>query len=272
VTDAVRHALAMITQNYFTLPFYIPRICRLWSNWPEYLFNYVLRRYRPTEYRMRSGLRVIDGTGTLPGTLAEVFVRRRYGSVERFRTIVDVGANVGGFALYAAQSCPEVRIFCYEPEQQNFSLLKRNLHINGLEGRVAAFQCAVGSSSGRRKLAVGISQSNAFDYLRDGASHQFVDCTTLRDIRTEHRLERLDLLKMNCEGAEYEILGACSNSDYDGIHKIRLEYHNVDAASRNGESLRRHLEARGYRIERFTRRLTDSGFIWAARAAHSGGR
>jgi FkbM family methyltransferase len=258
----------MITQNYFTLPLYIPRICYLWSNWPEYLCNYVLRRYKPTVYRMRSGLQVIDGTGTLPGTLAEVFVRKRYGSVERFRTIADVGANVGSFALYAAQSCPEARIFCYEPEQQNFRLLKQNLQINGLEGRVAAFQCAVGSSSGRRKLAtVGNSQRNAFDNVRESASHQLVDCTTLRDILAAHRLESLDLLKMNCEGAEYEILEACSNSDYDGILNIRLEYHNLDAASRNGDSLRRYLEAKGYRVERFTRRLTDSGFIWATRAA-----
>lgn len=255
----------MITHNYFTFPFYIPRICRLWSNWPEYLFNYVLRRYRPAEYRMRSGLRIIDGTGTLPGTLAEVFVRKRYGSVERFRTIVDVGANVGSFALYAAQSCPEARIFCYEPEQQNFSLLKQNLRINGLEGRVAAFQCAVGSSSGRRKLAtVGVSQTNAFDYVHESASHQVVDCTSLREILTEHRLESLDLLKMNCEGAEYEILKGFSKSDFDRIANIRLEYHNLDA-SRNGESLSRYLEAQGYRIERFTRRLGTSGFIWAAR-------
>jgi FkbM family methyltransferase len=262
----------MITQNYFTLPFYMPRIYRLWSNWPEYLFNYVLRRYKPTEYRLRSGLRVIDATGVLPGTLAEVFVRRRYGSVERFRTIVDVGANVGSFAIYAAQSCPGARIFCYEPEQQNFRLLKQNIQINGLDGRVAAFQCAVASSSSRRKLAVRISQCNSFEYLRDGASHQLVDCMTLQDILSEHRPQGIDLLKMNCEGAEYEILECCSQSDYDRIANIRLEYHNLDDTSRNGKSLRRFLEARGYRIERVTRRLTDSGFIWATREARLRGR
>jgi FkbM family methyltransferase len=249
------------------LPFYVPRICRLWSNWPEYLFNYVLRRHQPAEYRMRSGLRVIDATGTLPGTLAEVFVRRRYGPLQAFQTIVDVGANVGSFALYAAQSCPAARIFSYEPEQRNFALLRQNLRINALEGRVAAFQRAVGSKSGLRTLSVvGISQANAFESLRPGASHQQVDCTTLRDIRTEHGLDRLDLLKMNCEGAEYETLEACTDSDYEGLLNIRLEYHNLDAANRNGKALRRFLEARGYRIERFTRRLKDSGFIWATRA------
>ena len=219
---------------------------------------------------MRSGLRVIDTTGTLPGTLAEVFVRRRYGSVAGFRTIVDVGANVGSFAVYAAQSCPGARILCYEPEPQNFLRLRENLQINGLDGQVAAFPCAVGSSGAPRKLGAGHdSQLNSFDYLRGGASYQVVGCTTLPDIRREHRLDRLDLLKMNCEGAEYEILDACSNGDYEGILNIRLEYHNLDGGSRNGEHLRRYLQARGYRIERFTRRLNDSGFIWAARAAHS---
>jgi FkbM family methyltransferase len=255
----------MITQNYFTLPFYVPRICRLWSNWPEYLCNYVLRSSRPTEYRLRSGLRVIDARGVLPGTLAEVFVRRRYGSVERFRTIVDIGANVGSFALYAAQSSPGARIFCYEPEQQNFQLLQQNIQINGLEGRVAAFQYAVASSSGPRNLGVGISQLSSFDYLRDGPSHQLVDCITLQDILVEHGRQGIDLVKLNCEGAEYEILDGCSPSDYDQIPNIRLEYHNLDRASRNGDALRARLVARGYRIERFSRRLTDSGFIWATR-------
>jgi len=257
----------MITQNYFTLPFYVPRICRLWTNWPEYLLNYGLRRQRPTQYQLRSGLRLIDATGTLPGTLAEVFVRRRYGTVDRFRTIVDVGANVGSFAVYAAQSSPRARILCYEPEEENFQRLKKHLSINGLEGRVNAFQSAVGSSIGPRKLALSVSQCNAFDDRRKGASHQVVACTTLQGIRREHALDSLDLLKMNCEGAEYEILGACSRADYDGILNIRLEYHNLDGVSRNGESVRRHLEARGYRIERFTRRLADSGFIWATRTS-----
>lgn len=261
----------MITQNHFTLPFYVPRICRLWTNWPEYLCNYVLRRRRPTQYQMRSGLRVMDATGTLPGTLAEVFVRRRYGAVARFRTIVDIGANVGSFALYAAQDSPAARIFCYEPEDRNYQLLRHNLRINGLDGRVAAFPYAVGSSAGPRTLAVGLSQLHAFADLREGPGRQVVPCTTLRDIRAEHRLDTLDLLKMNCEGAEYEILGACSSGDYDGLLNIRLEYHNLDRAGRNGDALRRHLETRGYRIERFTRRLTDSGFIWATRAGRARG-
>ena len=255
----------MLSKNFFTLPFYIPRICSLWSNWHEYLFNYVWRGCRPTEYRMRSGARLMDDMGALPGTMAVVFVRREYGPLERFRTIVDIGAHMGAFAVHAAQSCPDARVYCYEPEQRNFGLLQQNIGINGLEDRVSAFRLAVGSTIGHRNLSVGESLSNSFHIIPDGASSQTVRCTTLREIFEGHQLDTIDLLKINCEGAEYEILESCSRADFDRIANIRLEYHNLKAPKKNGESLSRFLELRGYRIERFTRYLNKSGFIWAAR-------
>lgn len=255
----------MISQHYFSFPLYIPRICRLFSNWPLYIFNYVSRRKRPTEYKLRNGYRLVDGTGTLAGTIAVVFVRREYGPMQQFRTIVDIGANMGSFAVYAAQLSPNVKIYCYEPEQQNFAFLKQNIAINSLEGRVVAFQCAVASSSGQRNLAVGESPMHSLVTVAGQTAHQMVKCTTLSDIFITHRLEMVDLLKMNCEGAEYEIFDSCSRVDFERISNIRLEYHNLDTLKRNGNSLSRFLEGQGYRIERFTRYRGKSGFIWATR-------
>src|SRR5437667_5032517 len=100
----------MLSRNYFTLPFYIPRIVRLCVNWHEYLFNYLSRRGKQAEYRMRNGIRLVDDSGELPGTVAVVFVRQEYGPVERFRTIMDIGANVGAFSVYAAHCNPDARI------------------------------------------------------------------------------------------------------------------------------------------------------------------
>jgi FkbM family methyltransferase len=255
----------LVSKNYFTFPFYIPRICRLMSNWPRYLFDYSFRRNNPAEYRMRDGIRMIDCSGTLAGTLAVVFVRREYGSLTPCRTVVDIGAHMGSFAVYAAKSCPNARIYCFEPEQKNFSVLKRNIDINGLDGRVSVFRCAVASESGARDLAVGGSLLNSFHIPPANASRETVDCTTLHDIFVNHGLEGIDLLKINCEGAEYEILEGCPRGDFDRIANIRLEYHNLDTASRNGDSLARFLRSRGYRIERFSRYGEGSGFIWATR-------
>jgi hypothetical protein len=243
----------MITQNYFTLPLYVPRICRLWTNWPEYLVDYLLRRHprlrksTPAVYRMRTGARLMDTSGTLAGTMAVVFVREEYGRLERLRTILDVGANIGCFAVYAAQSCPDAKIYA-------------------LAGQVSAFQCAVASSDRRRELAVTEeSLENSFHIVSPEATRETVDCMTLPNILETLKLGTVDLLKMNCEGAEYEILEGCPDADLKRITNIRLEYHNLPAPKRTGEDLAKLLQDRGYRIERFTRHLKTSGFIWAAR-------
>jgi biofilm PGA synthesis N-glycosyltransferase PgaC len=257
----------LVTRNHFTFPFYLPRICCQVGNWPTYLYHYLLRKTDPVEYQMRNGVRLVDGTGTLAGTMAVVFVRREYGELSRFRTIVDIGAHMGSFAIYAAKSCPNARIYCYEPEEQNFNLLKQNIDINGLEGRVTAIQAAVAGTQDSRDLAVGGSLLNSFHIHPANSRRQRVNCTTLSDIIAGHRLEAIDLLKMNCEGAEYEILEQCSSADFDRIANIRLEYHNLDAPNKDGESLSRFLEARGYCIERFSRYRSGSGFIWASRTS-----
>ena len=214
---------------------------------------------------MRNGIRMVDERGELAGTMAVVFVRREYGPIERCRTIVDIGAHLGTFSIYASQSCPDARIYCYEPEQRNFDLLKYNIGLNKLKGRVHAFHCAVAASEGTRDLAIGNSLSNSFHVVPEPVNHQKVRCTTLKEIFDRHRLDSIDMLKMNCEGAEYEILESCSDAELKRITNIRLEYHILKDPERNGESLSRFLEKKGYRIERFTRYLNTSGFIWAAR-------
>jgi FkbM family methyltransferase len=256
---------SMLSKNCFTLPFYIPRICRTLNNWPEYLFNYVSRVSRPAEYRMRNGARLIDETGALPGTMAVVFVRREYGPLKRFRTIVDIGAHRGTFAVHAAHASPEAKVYCYEPEQRNFAFLQQNIDANGLGSRVSAFRCAVGASKGPRKLAVGTSLLNSFHIIPEDACSQTVNCTTVNEIFARHELDAIDLLKMNCEGAEYEILESCSRADFDRIANIRLEYHNLTAPN-SGESLSGFLATRGFKLERFTRYLNKSGFIWVTKA------
>src|SRR5690348_16146894 len=103
----------MVSQHYFTFPFQIPRVVAEISNWPQYLSNYLLRRRQPAEYRLRKGFRLIDSRGTLAGTIAVVFVRREYGPMEDYRTIVDIGANMGTFTVYAALKCPTAKIYCF---------------------------------------------------------------------------------------------------------------------------------------------------------------
>ena len=253
----------IISQHYFTFPFLIPRVIGLFDNWPEYLFNFLLRRRRPAEYVFRTGQRLVDGTGTLTGTIAVVFVRREYGSVADARTILDIGANMGSFAVYAARSAPTARIYCYEPVTRNFDYLQRNIDINSFGERVTAIRCAVAAQRGEIDIALSESPLHSFVISSGQFKHERVHCKTLREVLDEHGLERVDLLKMNCEGAEYEIFDSCSQADFQRIPNIRLEYHVIDPEKRNGDALARLFERQGYRIDRFTRYRNESGFIWA---------
>lgn len=255
----------IISRNLLTLPFYVPRIYYLLNNWALYFYNYIFRRKLPSIYNFRDGFQLIDGTGTLPGTIAVVFLRREYGLIHKFKTILDIGANMGSFMVYAAQSCPDARIYCYEPIRENYEILSRNIAVNSLGNRVKALKLAVTAKKGKVNMALFTSPVHSFYHKEESNVQQEVDCVRMQDIFNHHDLEKVDLLKMNCEGSEYEILENCSHSDFNKILNIRLEYHNLNDKNRNGEYLVKYLEKEGYVIDRFTRYQGVSGFIWARR-------
>lgn len=258
----------MISMNYVTFPYYLPRIIRSIRNWPLYCFNYVTRRKQSSRYYWRNGLCLIDATGTLVGTIAVVFIRREYGTLYNLQTIVDIGANMGAFSIYAAAISPKSRIYCYEPEEHNFEFLKENVRVNSLENRVSVFKKAVGSNSGERDLIIGESPIHSFFKNTTEAAHQTVECTTLKEIFETHGLHKIDLLKVNCEGAEYEILEGCEQIYYDRIVNIRMEYHNINSEKQNGKYMVKLLKSKGYEIERFSSYQGESGFIWARRKSN----
>jgi tRNA G46 methylase TrmB len=50
--------------------------------------------------------------------------------IKPFDTIIDIGANIGDFLVWAAQQAPRGKIFAYEPDKNNFSLLTKNKKLN----------------------------------------------------------------------------------------------------------------------------------------------
>ncbi len=112
-------------------------------------------------------------------------------------------------------------------------------------------------------MAIGPSPLNSLVAKDECVRLQTVCCTTLREILKQQELETIDLLKMNCEGAEYEILAGCTHADFERMPRIRLEYHNLGSTTHNGKWLAKYLKSQGYQIEHFSRYRGESGFIWA---------
>lgn len=245
---------------------FVPTIFRTVENWPSYLLDYAGLVTRGNTYHLRNGLVIEDREGTLTGTIAVVFIRREYGDVSGRSTIVDIGANLGVFTLCAASESRNATVYAYEPSRTNFEMLVRNVEANQLSDRVKTFEQGVAAVAGDRVLHT--SQSNLHT-LFDGdqpAETATIACTSLEGIFEDNGLERIDLLKVNCEGAEYEIFYSAEASLLRRIDDIRLEYHELDSDQCNGAALRRFLEASGYSITRFTVDARKAGFIWAQRS------
>src|SRR5215469_6851205 len=86
--------------------------------------------------------------------LWHIFVRRCYQVSGTESVILDLGANVGFFALYAAIKAPKARVVSVEPVPSTFQRLTRHLESNSLTARVSTLHGAVGGHNGRRFIAL----------------------------------------------------------------------------------------------------------------------
>ncbi|GGS54976.1 hypothetical protein GCM10010206_15880 [Streptomyces cinerochromogenes] len=199
--------------------------------------------------------------------------------------IVDVGANIGLFTLFAGLRCPGARIYAFEPIPPVFDSLRRNVALHGLDATV--FDCGLAAEAKeetftfyRHNTVISSSRTTAEQahemvrsYLRnqeelteDGAvagddlvdelvdevvdarldSEEFTcRLRTLSEIIAEQGIERIDLLKIDVENAEYEVLKGIHWRDWPRIRQLVVELHDIDGQLEKVETL---LRALGYTV------------------------
>jgi FkbM family methyltransferase len=195
----------------------------------------------------------------------EMFFDRPY--VRRFTpppgsTIVDIGGYIGDFSLYAAKYLRAGRVIVYEPTAENFAILRQNVEINGYEDRIIAVNQAVAGSNGV-VLNVQIQESeevHASAYWYRGAEQRAVPSVTLSELFGAYRLDSVDLLKIDCEGGEYDILAAAPDQLFDRIRALVFEYHSVEGFEPRLDGILSRLTALGYRLWK------DGSIVSACRA------
>ena len=143
--------------------------------------------------------------------------------------IIDVGAHVGYFTIYAAQKAKNGKIISFEPSKESFQVLENNLKINNIQN-VIGENLGVRSKSGDSILyidknhEIGDSMfSNDEDLTKEN-----VQVTSIPEIVKKHKIESIDLLKLDCEGAEYEIILELPSSILNTIKRIAMEVHEIE--------------------------------------------
>lgn len=174
----------------------------------------------------------------------EVFYARTYFPVidertrfdiERGATVIDVGANVGLFAAYAASRSRTGKVYCCEPSRDNFSRLRDHREHNGLDNMVLVPK-GISDRTETATLYLDDENCGAHTLVAESAqtqssegAHEVIECIPLQQIFDEYRIERCDFLKVDCEGMEARILRALPDAYFRRIARIALEYHtNVD--------------------------------------------
>jgi FkbM family methyltransferase len=148
------------------------------------------------------------------------------------RTIVDVGANVGAATLWFASRAPHARIAAVEPAPSVVSILETNVARNGLSDRVQIMSKALGAATGIGYLAPAADSTQTSVTSDATASDLEVSVQSLGDLLDETGIETLDLLKLDCEGAEFEILRSSEDRVLPSVHAIVGEFHTTKSDRR----------------------------------------
>jgi FkbM family methyltransferase len=178
----------------------------------------------------------------------DVFARDVYGlGAATFGTVIDLGAHVGIFAVRAALVAK--RVICYEPFPASHELLVENVR---RFSHVTAVRRALGARRGTVELFVGElpSQNTVFPAMLEGAAAPVaVEMVALADVFEAHGVDHCSLLKIDCEGAEYDIVYGAPRDLWGRVGRVVMEYHRVPGApaSWSGEALARHFAEMGYR-------------------------
>jgi FkbM family methyltransferase len=162
--------------------------------------------------------------------------------------VVDIGANIGTFSVYAAKICRASRVLSFEPFPDNYTMLCRNVEQNHLRN-VTCVKQALAGNRGRRTMGLHPVDCGSHSLVIGSFERNIeVECCTLGDVFERFSLSKIDYLKMDCEGAEYEILENATPT-IQQIGRISMETHTT--MDRKAEDLEKLLRGHGFDVRLF---------------------
>ena len=207
----------------------LPRLVFSVRGWPNLLTDCIGRGRKPYYLRTNSDVTCEIRPGTSDWWIfLEIFVfgiyHRAQGDIRRAGVIIDIGANVGFFGLYASSINPGVKIHAFEPFPKNADQLKKNLGLNP-GSQVILHQAAVTDQTGTMELYFSPGDDSGCTLNEVRGQSCSVKTVGINDLFTACSVSKCDLLKMDCEGSELAILRTASPSVLMAIQSIIMEYH-----------------------------------------------
>lgn len=221
----------MIARSFFLKLIIVIKTIIEVSNWPIPILHYFRKRKKEDIVTFRNGTKCIIRNRSDATTFFENFFLKPYTDTKGFfikenDTILDVGAHIGFFTIYSAKQAPKGKVYAFEPSRNSFNVLQRHIEMNKLEN-VISENYGVLKNSGSATLFVDESFAIGNSMFSNDSllSRESVETISLPDILNKYKIRKIDLLKLDCEGAEFEIILNLSKDDLAKIVKIAAEIH-----------------------------------------------
>ena len=202
--------------------------------------------------------------------LESVFKKKYFSNLLDFgeeAIVIDVGAHIGAFTIYAAHKAKEGRVYAFEPSRENYEVLQQNVLLNHLPN-VSLFNLALAGKEQERILYLNDFNNGSHSFIKKAKKFVSVYCLALREVLIQNQISKCHFLKMDCEGAEYEILLNTPAEILKKIDQIALEYHSPEflglADKEIINKLLAHLKAADYQIT-VEKEDYRRGYIYARR-------
>lgn len=228
----------------------------------------------PTKLSLRNGIELYAPENhPLVEMVSDIFVQHVYTPnnllIESNDVVIDIGANIGIFSLMAAMNSNN-QIYAFEPMAENIKYLRKNLITNDLSN-VIIVESAITDQIGFTNLYISNNPAGHMLFSDDTNNRKTdyvkVKTTTMQDIFDSFNLERVDFLKMDCEGSEGFILTSTSEKYLRRIRKIAIEFHD-NVSILHHSQIKELLENHGFAVDLSWEGKGPFGYLYAHTLSH----
>lgn len=156
------------------------------------------------------------------------------------RFVIDIGGNIGDTTLFFAKE--NATVIGFEPVKHLYDLAIENINLNPkLKNKITYINKAVGGKKG----TINITSNSTNSYINDADSYD-IEVITVKDVLKDYNFPS-DILKMDCEGCEFEIV---LNEDLTMFNDIIFEHHSR-MVGKDFKPLIKKLERDGFKINKY---------------------
>ncbi|MBI2550125.1 FkbM family methyltransferase [Candidatus Woesearchaeota archaeon] len=173
--------------------------------------------------------------------------------------VLDIGAHIGGYAILAAKR--KARVIAYEAMPKTYELLVKNIKANDCKS-IKAYNAAVSSRNGKITLHTDSEGTILSSIYPDNSfpNKTLVPSISLHEVIKGNNLKRIDILKIDVEGAEYDILLNAQPADLRKVQTIIMEFHDHLNHGHNRHGLTRFLHRHGFAVRELSLWITTTLF------------